>query len=229
VGQLISLKMAWKLHPQKNSLEHAKFIRNKYYQLIKDKVIIDPFAGVGTLVIPLKHIAKKIICIELEEKYVEWGKEYERYLTGSNSIEWIVGDSTELIDNFDFDIVITSPPSQILYANYLPSVFRDTGLDSKTAKEIGKPEHPNNPMGKKKLCILVTNKVLRKAEKKAEAIIVINQIRGYIPIYLQKMRLIERTKVSHSWIELYMKSQLLYNNYGNNCSNSKNKNIKEKR
>ena len=199
------VQYAWKLHPQKNSLKHAEFIKNKYYQLLKDKIILDPFCGVGTLIIPLKSIAKKVIGIDIEAKYIEWAKEYEKYLTGHNSIEWIVGNSIELVDQINFDIVITSPPSPILYATYLPSVFRDTKLSSSEAKKIGKPEHPDNPMGKKDKCFLVTNKVLRKCEKKAEAIIVVNQKKGYVPVYLERMKLVEKHEIANSWIELYLK------------------------
>ena len=58
-----------RVHPTQKPVELFQWIINKY-SLVAD-IILDPFLGSGTTVIAAKHLNRKCIGIEIEEKYCE--------------------------------------------------------------------------------------------------------------------------------------------------------------
>jgi len=86
------------------------YIIDYTYQYVKDsKIIYDPFAGVGTTALILRHLPDKyIILADIEETLVKAMKEVTSELKLNGNIEILHQDSTIMYMNVD--AVYTSPP-----------------------------------------------------------------------------------------------------------------------
>ena len=91
----------------------------------KGMTVLDPFAGSGTTLIAAHNLGRRGIGIDLNEEYQQL---YQERITGNaNDCQYLVGDSLEVLNNFEtVDYIVTSPP----YHNILRNDSRGTRNNS---------------------------------------------------------------------------------------------------
>ncbi len=91
----------------------------------KGMTVLDPFAGSGTTLIAAHNLGRRGIGIDLNEEYQHL---YQERITGNaNDCQYLVGDSLEVLNNFEtVDYIVTSPP----YHNILRNDSRGTRNNS---------------------------------------------------------------------------------------------------
>lgn len=100
---------AYELHPQLCSLSRVRFISLKLMKMLKDKTILDPFCGTGTIPLAVQ-VAKpeKVICSDLND----YSAILRPQLRLFKNVEYHWGiDVFDAISKFNFDIIITDPPN----------------------------------------------------------------------------------------------------------------------
>lgn len=81
---------------------------------LKNEVILDPFCGVGTILIEADSVFKddlKYIGLDINRDSLSSAKE-NAFLAGAKTIKFIIGDATELSKyiHSKVDIIVTDPP-----------------------------------------------------------------------------------------------------------------------
>ncbi|CAH0488182.1 unnamed protein product [Peronospora farinosa] len=73
-------------------------------------VVIDPFAGCGGNVIQLAMTCKQVIAIDIDPKKIRMAKHNAAIYGVAEKIEWIVGNSIDIMPRLKADAVFLSPP-----------------------------------------------------------------------------------------------------------------------
>uniref|UniRef100_M4BGE9 Trimethylguanosine synthase n=1 Tax=Hyaloperonospora arabidopsidis (strain Emoy2) TaxID=559515 RepID=M4BGE9_HYAAE len=73
-------------------------------------VVLDPFAGCGGNVIQLAMTCKQVIAIDIDPVKIRMAKHNAAIYGVADKIEWIVGDSIDLLPSLQADVVFLSPP-----------------------------------------------------------------------------------------------------------------------
>ena len=73
-------------------------------------VVIDPFAGCGGNVIQLAMTCKQVIAIDIDPKKIRMAKHNAAIYGVAEKIEWIVGNSIDILPRLKADVVFLSPP-----------------------------------------------------------------------------------------------------------------------
>ena len=73
-------------------------------------VVLDPFAGCGGNVIQLAMTCKQVIAIDIDPVKIRMAKHNAAIYGVANKIEWIVGNSIDLLPSLRADVVFLSPP-----------------------------------------------------------------------------------------------------------------------
>lgn len=77
---------------------------------LKCDVVVDPFAGCGGNVIQLARTCKHVVAIDIDPEKIRMAQHNARIYGVADKIEWIVGDSLELLPRLTADAVFLSPP-----------------------------------------------------------------------------------------------------------------------
>lgn len=100
--------------------------------------VLDPFAGSGTTLIAAHKLGRKGIGIDLSEEYHQL---YLERLTGGEDYEeckYIVGDSFEVLNNFEtVDYIVTSPPYHNILRNNSKGTRNNSGKNYRMAARDG--------------------------------------------------------------------------------------------
>ncbi|DAZ96301.1 TPA: hypothetical protein N0F65_008334 [Lagenidium giganteum] len=73
-------------------------------------VIVDPFAGCGGNVIQLARTCKHVIAIDIDPEKIRMARHNAKIYGVADKIEWIVGNSLEILPTIRADAVFLSPP-----------------------------------------------------------------------------------------------------------------------
>ncbi|CAI5724900.1 unnamed protein product [Hyaloperonospora brassicae] len=73
-------------------------------------VVLDPFAGCGGNVIQLAMTCKQVIAIDIDPVKIRMAKHNAAIYGVADKIEWIVGNSIDLLPSLRADVVFLSPP-----------------------------------------------------------------------------------------------------------------------
>ncbi|RLN85075.1 hypothetical protein BBJ28_00023617 [Nothophytophthora sp. Chile5] len=73
-------------------------------------VVVDPFAGCGGNVIQLAMTCKQVIAIDIDPEKIRMAKHNATIYGVAHKIEWIVGNSIEILPALKADVVFLSPP-----------------------------------------------------------------------------------------------------------------------
>ncbi|RLN90897.1 hypothetical protein BBJ28_00000328 [Nothophytophthora sp. Chile5] len=73
-------------------------------------VVVDPFAGCGGNVIQLAMTCKQVIAIDIDPEKIRMAKHNAAIYGVAHKIEWIVGNSIEILPTLKADVVFLSPP-----------------------------------------------------------------------------------------------------------------------
>lgn len=73
-------------------------------------VVVDPFAGCGGNVIQLAMTCRQVIAIDIDPEKIRMAKHNAAIYGVADKIEFIVGNSVELLPNLKADVVFLSPP-----------------------------------------------------------------------------------------------------------------------
>ncbi|CAI5740862.1 unnamed protein product [Peronospora destructor] len=73
-------------------------------------VVIDPFAGCGGNVIQLAMTCKQVIAIDIDPEKIRMAKHNASIYGVAQKIEWIVGNSIDILSRLKADAVFLSPP-----------------------------------------------------------------------------------------------------------------------
>jgi 23S rRNA (uracil1939-C5)-methyltransferase len=86
----------------------------RWLQLKGDETLIDAYAGIGTLTLPLAQQSKKVIAIESQPQAVEQAK-VNAQINQINNVECLIGKVEEILpslnlDSTQVDVVVLDPP-----------------------------------------------------------------------------------------------------------------------
>ncbi|KAF1320260.1 Trimethylguanosine synthase, partial [Globisporangium splendens] len=73
-------------------------------------IVVDPFAGCGGNVIQLAMVCKHVIAIDIDPDKIRMAKHNAAIYGVAHKIEWIVGNSLEILPTVKADVVFLSPP-----------------------------------------------------------------------------------------------------------------------
>uniref|UniRef100_K3X203 Trimethylguanosine synthase n=1 Tax=Globisporangium ultimum (strain ATCC 200006 / CBS 805.95 / DAOM BR144) TaxID=431595 RepID=K3X203_GLOUD len=73
-------------------------------------IVVDPFAGCGGNVIQLAMVCKHVIAIDIDPEKIRMAKHNAAIYGVAHKIEWIVGNSLEILPTVKADVVFLSPP-----------------------------------------------------------------------------------------------------------------------
>ncbi|KAL4161456.1 hypothetical protein PRNP1_002010 [Phytophthora ramorum] len=73
-------------------------------------IVVDPFAGCGGNVIQLAMTCKQVIAIDIDPEKIRMAKHNAAIYGVADKIEWIVGNSIDILPNVKADAVFLSPP-----------------------------------------------------------------------------------------------------------------------
>ena len=100
--------------------------------------VLDPFAGSGTTLIAAHKLGRKGIGIDLSEEYHQL---YLERLTGGedcDECQYIVGDSFEVLNNFEtVDYIVTSPPYHNILRNNSKGTRNNSGKNYRMSARDG--------------------------------------------------------------------------------------------
>jgi len=100
--------------------------------------VLDPFAGSGTTLIAAHKLGRKGIGIDLSEEYHQL---YLERLTGGDDYDeckYIVGDSFEVLNNFEtVDYIVTSPPYHNILRNNSKGTRNNSGKNYRMSARDG--------------------------------------------------------------------------------------------
>ena len=135
---LLLTKSYWETEPSiydKTAYSHpAPFMVKDIQKLIslftkKDMIVLDPFVGSGTTLIACNESGRNGIGIDLNPEYQELFNQRisEKNIEIKTSIQYLVGNSLEVLDNVEtVDYIVTSPP----YFNILRNNSKGTRNNS---------------------------------------------------------------------------------------------------
>ncbi|KAE8965342.1 hypothetical protein PR002_g28702 [Phytophthora rubi] len=73
-------------------------------------IVVDPFSGCGGNVIQLAKTCKHVIAIDIDPEKIRMAKHNAAIYGVADKIEWIVGNSIDILPNIKADAVFLSPP-----------------------------------------------------------------------------------------------------------------------
>ncbi|KAF4324012.1 hypothetical protein BBO99_00002544 [Phytophthora kernoviae] len=79
-------------------------------QRLSCDVVVDPFTGCGGNVIQLAKTCKQVIAIDIDPEKIRMAKHNAAIYGVADKIEWIVGNSIEILPKLKADAVFLSPP-----------------------------------------------------------------------------------------------------------------------
>jgi trimethylguanosine synthase len=79
-------------------------------QRCRCNIIVDPFAGCGGNVIQLAQTCNQVIAIDIDPEKIRLARHNARIYGVEHRIEWIVGDSLQILPTLKADVVFLSPP-----------------------------------------------------------------------------------------------------------------------
>ena len=102
----------------------------------KGMTVLDPFAGSGTTLIAAHNLGRKGIGIDLNKEYLQL---YQQRLSGNaTECQYIVGDSLEVLNNFDtVDYIVTSPPYHNILRNNSKGTRNNSGKSYRMSARDG--------------------------------------------------------------------------------------------
>lgn len=77
---------------------------------LKCDVVVDPFAGCGGNVIQLAMQCRHVIAIDIDPEKIRMARHNAAIYGVAHKIEWIVGNSVEILPTLKADAVFLSPP-----------------------------------------------------------------------------------------------------------------------
>lgn len=77
---------------------------------LKCDVVVDPFAGCGGNVIQLALQCRHVIAIDIDPEKIRMARHNAAIYGVAHKIEWIVGNSVEILPTLKADAVFLSPP-----------------------------------------------------------------------------------------------------------------------
>ena len=104
-------------HPAKANLNLIEFLIKQFTR--EDDIVLDPMCGTSSTCILASLMGRDSICIDIEEKFVEWGLEAKKRVENApvlgrkGKMVVIHGDARELskiLTQIDIDAIVTSPP-----------------------------------------------------------------------------------------------------------------------
>lgn len=73
-------------------------------------IVVDPFSGCGGNVIQLAKTCKHVIAIDIDPEKIRMAKHNATIYGVADKIEWIVGNSIDILPTVKADAVFLSPP-----------------------------------------------------------------------------------------------------------------------
>lgn len=77
---------------------------------LKCDIVVDPFAGCGGNVIQLAMVCKHVIAIDIDPEKIRMAKHNAKIYGVADKVEWIVGNSVDILPTLKADVVFLSPP-----------------------------------------------------------------------------------------------------------------------
>ena len=162
------VKALYRLHPQQTSLRDA--MRAAELADLRGQVVLDPFAGTGTLVYAAARVgARFVIGSDIED----WSgylrpqlKEVQNY-----ALYWHV-DAREAVRRFEHDVLFTDPPNPARIDGSAPiSLVRDFGISGSQLKNMFSFNR-HNLMGKKWVAVTYVVRLIRYELEQGRRVIV---------------------------------------------------------
>jgi len=108
-----------------------------------DRVILDPFAGVGSTVIAAEALGKLGIGIDLSEEFINKARQRSQQMTAQPGGErrLIVDDAFNLLNHVEpksIDLVVTSPPYWDILLQKRSADYKETRHYGRSEKDLGR-------------------------------------------------------------------------------------------
>ena len=158
----------YQLHPQQTSLRDA--MRAAELANLRGQVVLDPFAGTGTLVYAAARANARFVIGSDIEDWSEYLRPQLKEVT-NYALHWHV-DAREAVRRFEHDVLFTDPPNPARIDGSAPiSLVRDFGISGSQLKNMFSFDE-RNIMGKKWVTVTYVVRLIRHELSEGSRVIV---------------------------------------------------------